>query len=528
MAAARHSVISLFSGAMGLDLGLEAAGFEVRVAVECNGAATETIRANRPDLPLLDARIEDVSTAAILRAAGLKRGEATVVTGGPSCQPFSTAGRRGSVEDPRGKLFHEFCRVVREARPRFFVMENVPGMLSAAVTHRPLKERGVGYPPLEHDEQLGSALLAVLRELRGLGYHVVFDVLNAADFGTPQTRERVLFIGSRDNEPFTMPKPTHAAESFDGRQPWRTLREALAGLAVAGAAGKGLSKANRRRMALVPEGGNWRDLPLAMQREALGAAYDSWGGRVGFCRRLAFDRPAPSLTTVPDGRATMLCHPTELRPLSIPEYARIQEFPDTWVFKGSIAQRYKQIGNAFPIGLGRAIGAAIRATMRRRTRIVGRGVIACASAELLERLASGYKTRSNPPRMRKVKDSKAHRAWTGLSVGKKRREITDLVITLDEIRTVARTGANRRPNRPAERSSDRAKSAAVRQWKTAVQRRAAASEHRAANGRRGSTATTGRGTAAVRRAKASPRGARRSTHSGRAAGRTASRVKGRR
>src|SRR5690606_24684393 len=121
----------------------------------------------------IEKRIEEVPTKEILRKAGLKRGEATVVTGGPSCQSFSTAGNRGSVSDPRGGMFREFLRVVREARPRFFVMENVRGVLSAAVKHRPLNKRGPGFPPLSEEEELGSALKLILDELRSLGYYVV-------------------------------------------------------------------------------------------------------------------------------------------------------------------------------------------------------------------------------------------------------------------------------------------------------------------------------------------------------------------
>src|SRR5438128_9050566 len=120
-------VISLFSGALGLDLGLERAGFRICVAVDCNRFAAETIRRNRPEIPVIDRPIEKVSTEEILKAAGLRAGEPVVITGGPSCQAFSTAGQRGSLSDPRGVMFREFLRVVREARPKFFVMENVRG-----------------------------------------------------------------------------------------------------------------------------------------------------------------------------------------------------------------------------------------------------------------------------------------------------------------------------------------------------------------------------------------------------------------
>jgi DNA (cytosine-5)-methyltransferase 1 len=132
----KPAVISLFSGALGLDLGLERAGFEVRVAVEANRFAAETIRCNRPDLPVIQKKIESVTAGEILRWAGLRVGEAALLTGGPSCQSFSTAGQRGSLSDPRGSMFRQFLRVVREARPRFFIMENVCGVLSAAAGTR--------------------------------------------------------------------------------------------------------------------------------------------------------------------------------------------------------------------------------------------------------------------------------------------------------------------------------------------------------------------------------------------------------
>lgn len=220
-------IVSLFSGALGLDLGLERAGFRVRVAVDPDKYAAETIRRNRPDIPLIQEKIEEVTTEEILEVAGLEPGEPVLVSGGPSCQTFSTAGRRGSLGDPRGVMFREFLRVIREAQPRFFIMENVRGVLSAAVKHRPLKERGPGFPPLEPEEEMGSAFNTILRELKDTGYYTVFDLLNAADFGVPQKRERILFIGSRDGEPLAAPRPTHAKDPTDGKEPWVTLRQAL-------------------------------------------------------------------------------------------------------------------------------------------------------------------------------------------------------------------------------------------------------------------------------------------------------------
>ena len=405
------AVISLFSGGLGLDLGLERAGFQVRVAVECNRFSAETIRRNRPDIPLIEKKLEDVPTKEILDAAGLAPGEPAVVTGGPCCQSFSTVGRRGSVSEPRGEMFKGFLRVVREARPRFFMMENVKGVLSAAIKHRHLKDRGPGHPPLAPDEELGSAFLLILKELQATNYYTIFDLLNAADFGVPQTRERVIFIGSRDGVRVTMPVPTHAKDSEDGLLAWVTLRKALKGLRDPEPLYHELTPSKVRYLKLVPAGGNWRDLPKQMQAQALGGAHISWGGRGGFFRRLSWDRPAPALTTTPDSKATMLCHPSELRPLSVKEYTRLQQFPDDWEFAGGVPQQYIQVGNAVPLGLGAAIGEALAKAMRRRPQDDLLGKIVCADPERARRMAERPRTVLNPVRMRKVKDLQSARDW---------------------------------------------------------------------------------------------------------------------
>lgn len=428
MAKLELASISLFSGALGLDLGLERAGFKTVVAVENNAFAVKTIETNRPDIHVINKDIEDVSTKEILKAAGLKVGDAAVVTAGPCCQAYSTAGQRASMADPRGVLFKQFLRVVREARPRFFVMENVRGILSAAIQHRPLNKRGPGFPSLKPAEKLGSAFAEILKELQKTGYYVVFAVMNSADYGVPQTRERVVIVGSRDGEPYEVPTPTHSKDG-NSSNGWMTLAQALKGLKDSKPEYTKLPPSKSRFVKFVPEGGNWRDLPKRLREEALGAAFHSWGGRCGFFRRLAWNRPAPSLTTKPDSKATLICHPTKVRPLTVREYARIQQFPDDWQFSGGIPQKYKQIGNAVPIGLGKAIGLALRKAMRARTRVSEKTVV-CADEELLERLKQRPTTILNPRRMRKIDGIEAAKEWLdGSSSG--RGDLFDVKVMSD-------------------------------------------------------------------------------------------------
>jgi DNA (cytosine-5)-methyltransferase 1 len=413
-------IISLFSGAMGLDLGLEAAGSGLRtvVALELNSVAVETIHLNRPNLPVINRPIQKVKTDEILEQAGLKAGEAFLVTGGPCCQSFSTAGKRESLGDKeRGGLFRHFKRVVHETQPRFFVMENVKGILSAAVRHRPLNRRGPGWPPLSADEELGSALRVIRRELADLNYTVIFGLLNCADYGVPQKRYRVVFIGSRDGELIELPKQTHA-ELANGKLEWITLQNALRDLHETKPEFVTFADERLSFLKQLQAGENWTDLPKKLQRRALGAAYKSWGGRCGFCRRLDWDKPSPTLTTAPDGRATMLCHPEELRPLSVGEYACLQQFPSEWQFAGSTRQKYIQIGNAVPTGLGRAIGKALLKTVRQTFKhglpanaSARPGQVTCPDPVLDERLRHRPKTMLHPPRLRRYSNPKTARAW---------------------------------------------------------------------------------------------------------------------
>ena len=358
--------ISLFAGAYGLDLGLEKAGIQTVSLVEIEPDATKTISLNRPHLSVsaVPRDICEVSAQTLLEEGGqilgldrpLRADQVDLVTGGPPCQSFSTAGKRGSVGDPRGSLFMDFIRIVDEIQPRFFIMENVKGLLSAPIRHRPHARRGLGFPQLEPDEMPGAALQVILAEMKRIGYEVVYALLNTADYGVPQVRERVIFIGYKADDSVTLPLPNHSHKGT-GKQPkWLTLREGLKDLVDSQPEFVPYSESRLKYLRLLTAGQNWRYLPTELQQEAMGGAYKSEGGKVGFYRRLAWDKPSPTVTTSPHQKATDMCHPDELRPLSVRECARVQTFPDDWVFYGSTASKYRQIGNAVPVLLGEAIG----------------------------------------------------------------------------------------------------------------------------------------------------------------------------
>ena len=349
-----YNAISLFSGAMGLDIGIERAGFKICVCVEMDKWASETISANT-SIPVISRDINHVSTDEIVRVAGLQPGEVTLVVGGPPCQAFSTAGRQRGLADFRGNVILQYLRVVSEVRPKFFILENVRGLLSAKLNSVPNE-----YKEYENIKDVkGSVLAFITSEFKKLGYSISYALLDAANYGVPERRERMIIIGHLGKR-VPIPSPTHSKGGVYGTAPWRTLRDAIGDM-------EGRKDLNyiplRERsikyMKCLAEGQNWRDLPPKMAEEAMGKAYHLSGGKTGFLRRLCFDEPSPTLVTSPTMPATLLCHPTQLRPLSVEEYARIQQFPDTWKFSGRIETIYKQIGNAVPVGLGYAAGRQV-------------------------------------------------------------------------------------------------------------------------------------------------------------------------
>ena len=373
------TTISLFTGAMGLDLGFESEGFETRVVVESDPFAVKTIEANRPSIPVITresgkqknppASIEDVSTEELLLKAGLGVGEATVLLGAPPCEPYSTAGRRNGKADHRADGIFHFIRVIREAQPRFFVMEEVASFLSAAIRHISFYDR-IAMPEadLAPEERLGSFFNEVMLIFQDTGYKLSFDwnnpkesILNAANFGVAQNRKRFILIGSREGPAVRLP----ARETVCPK----TLGEVLDEVGDTSPEYKSFSKVWGKYLKLVPAGGCWRNLPKDLQRIVLGGAYDDpsdlrkkgkRGGRTGFMRRLDRNKPAPTLVDSPTTKAACLCHPDEDRPLSVREYAALQGFPSDWVFEGSIATKYRLIGQATPVPLAQAIAREIK------------------------------------------------------------------------------------------------------------------------------------------------------------------------
>ena len=205
-------MVSLFSGAMGLDLGLEQAGIETSLAVEVDPFCCQTIRRNRPGIDVWEVNVREIRGQS-LRERLQTAGEVFLLVGGPPCQSFCPGGKRAALSDPRGNLIYAYLKLIQETRPRYFVLENVANLVTAAVRHRPIAKRpgkhwnlsvyerkgghGGDAAPMEADELSGSAIRQVIEDVRSLGYQVSFSVVDAADYRAPQHRLRFLMFGSR-------------------------------------------------------------------------------------------------------------------------------------------------------------------------------------------------------------------------------------------------------------------------------------------------------------------------------------------
>lgn len=349
--------LSFFSGAMGLDLGIEKSGFDVRLACEMDKFCRQTIALNKPNMALLG-DVNSLTAEEVRQAAGISENdEVDLIMGGPPCQAFSTAGKRQGFNDDRGNVFLKYIDLVLELQPKYFVIENVRGLLSSPMSHRPHDQRGENFPPLRADELKGGALNFVLTKLQNSGYAYSFNLYNSANFGTPQIRERVILICSKNGIKPPYLEPTHSDNGDFGLPSWNNVRSCIAEISH-----HDHLKFPEKRIKYykhLKAGQNWRNLSEELQKEAMGKSYYSGGGKTGFLRRLAWDKPSPTLVTHPAMPATDLCHPELNRPLSVQEYKRIQQFPDDWEIAGPLVQQYKQIGNAVPLGLGEAIGKLV-------------------------------------------------------------------------------------------------------------------------------------------------------------------------
>ena len=342
------NTLSLFSGAGGLDIGAIQAGAKIIWANDMMKDACDSYSINIGD------HICQGDINSYIPSLSQYKGNIDLVIGGPPCQGFSVAGKMDE-DDERSKLIWSYVKVLETVMPKAFVMENVKGIISAPLKHTPLAERDKNDP----EQHLGTVLDVILSEFNKLGYKTVYGVLDAVNYGVPQFRERFVLIGSRDNEDIFLPFPTHFQMHQDPAYRWRTLQDTIKDLEHDCGECAAFSKDRLAYLRLVPEGGNWRDLPEAVRMEAMGGAYGSGGGKVGFYRRPSYSQPSPTLVTSPVQKATMMCHPTQDRPLSIQEYARIQQFPDDWKFMGTSVAKYRQIGNAVPVGLASALGKAV-------------------------------------------------------------------------------------------------------------------------------------------------------------------------
>ena len=345
--------LSFFSGAMGLDIGMENGGIKALLACEFDKYCRMTIAKNNPDIALIG-DINNYTTDQMLSLAKIPQGtKIDVIFGGPPCQAFSTAGARRALDDSRGNVFLRYLDVVDEIKPTYVVIENVRGLLSAPYPYKDIKEK-----------IKGGALLVILDRLEEMGYTVSFDLYNAANFGAPQIRERVVIIGKLNGNKVQYLSPTNSDNQSYNLPPWKTLREAFDTLPDSIEHHHfDFPESRLKYYRMLTEGQYWKHLSPEMQLEAMGNKLKLGGGKTGFFRRISYGKPSPTLVTDPTMPATDLCHPTEDRPLSVEEYGVIQGFPINWKIYGPIKEQYKQIGNAVPIKLGESIARTIIADM---------------------------------------------------------------------------------------------------------------------------------------------------------------------
>lgn len=346
----KRRAISLFTGAGGLDLGFEAAGFETAVAVEMDESAVQTLRSNR-NWPVLDRDIHSVSSAELLERAGLKEGEVDALIGGPPCQPFSKSGYWSGgdalrLDDPRSGTLAAFLRVVRDTLPKVFLLENVPGL---------------AYKGKSEGLVLIKRTVDSINKARKCEYALSVAQLNAADFGVPQLRQRVFVIGVRSGPEFIFPEPTHQAIPENGQVP-------LPGLPTYTTAWDALGDLPRQHDPALSMRGKWAELlPSIPEGENYLWHTQRGGGRplFGWRRRywsflLKLAKAKPSWTVQAQPGPSVGPFHWQNRRLSARELCRLQTIPDHYEIVGDLRAVQRQLGNAVPSALAEALARTIR------------------------------------------------------------------------------------------------------------------------------------------------------------------------
>lgn len=330
--ARKFTSVELFAGGGGMALGMEKAGFKHVFLNEFESFACDTLRANRPQWNVVEGDIRHIDFTPL-------RDKIDFLSGGFPCQAFSFAGKQGGFNDIRGTLFFELARAVNEIRPKVFMCENVKGLAS-------------------HDN--GRTFHTICNVIAELGYTLISPrILKAIMFQVPQKRERIILIAIRNDiaphVTFSWPSPYNRVltlrDAFD--------KSVIYDTPVPESEGAKYPLKKQRVLELVPQGGDWRNLPEDIAKDYMGGSWLLGGGKTGMARRLSLDEPSLTLTCAPAQKQTERCHPLYTRPLSVREYARIQTFPDDWVFRGTMSERYKQIGNAVPVNMAWAVGRSL-------------------------------------------------------------------------------------------------------------------------------------------------------------------------
>ncbi len=322
-----YKVIELFAGGGGTALGFKNAGLEHLLLTDSDKHSTNTLKHNF--IPFTNIICKDIKDIDF----NLYKNKADIVQAGFPCQSFSYAGKSMGFNDTRGTLFFEFVRCVKEVAPKIVIGENVKGLLN-------------------HDG--GRTLKTMCNALCEIGYKVHYKVLKSQYLDVPQKRERLIIIAIRKDLDIPFIFPIEKDYIIPLKEALQDCPESI---------GQSYSQKKYDILKQIPAGGCWRDLPIDSQKEYMGKSYFQLGGRTGIARRLSWDCPSLTLTCSPAQKQTERCHPSETRPLTVREYARIQTFPDHWEFMGPITSQYRQIGNAIPVNLGYHIGRCIIAML---------------------------------------------------------------------------------------------------------------------------------------------------------------------